>query len=64
MGEMIPRESRNILNQLAQQGAVDLSRLQNCARQYEERERVYHRPNETIYETRRTTTEIYYFGDE
>jgi hypothetical protein len=64
MGQLIPAESRNILNHLAQQGAVDLSRLQHVARQVEERERVYHRPNETVYETRRTTTEVYTFGDE
>lgn len=61
MNLSIPPQHQSILNQLAQKGAIDIGKLQDVQRIYQEEDRVYHRPQETVYETVRTTIEIYHF---
>ncbi len=60
-GDMIRHQNQAIINQLAQTGQVNLANLAHVERYYQEADRVYHRPNETVYETVRTTVEIYNF---
>jgi hypothetical protein len=62
--QKVPGSVSSIVRQMIAEGQIAVPQLQKVERAEETRERVYHRPNETVYETRTRTIEVFYFGDD
>lgn len=60
MRQDLTQPSRDVLRELLQ-GQLELARLREVQRAQRHEERVIHRPNETVYETVKTTIEVFYF---
>ena len=63
MGQMQPYQmpGNNLVRQAVEEAFASGRQLSHVQHAEEQRDRVYHRPNETVYETRTRTVDVYYF---